>query len=98
MRLPLLILHGTTGTLGMLSGFVAMLFRKGSHRHRIAGNVFVIAMLSLSASGVYPAFMKSQPGNVSGRHPNVLSGSNGMLGIVGKGSWNCQFALIICEQ
>lgn len=66
MRLPLLVLHIAAGTLGMLSGFVAVFFRKGSRRHRVAGNVFVISMLSLSLSGVYLAFMKSQPGNVLG--------------------------------
>ena len=66
MRSPLLLLHITAGTLGMLSGFVAVFLRKGSRRHGLAGNVFVISMLSLSASGVYLAFMKSQPGNVLG--------------------------------
>ncbi len=66
MRSPLLVLHIIAGTLGMLSGFVAVFLRKGSRRHGLAGNVFVIAMLSLSASGVYLALMKSQPGNVLG--------------------------------
>jgi hypothetical protein len=37
-----------------------MSFRKGSHRHRLTGNVFVISMLSLSASGAYLGFMKHQ--------------------------------------
>jgi hypothetical protein len=50
----------------MLSGFVAVFLRKGSRRHGLAGNVFVIAMLSLSASGVYMAIVKSQPGNILG--------------------------------
>jgi hypothetical protein len=50
----------------MLSGFVAVFLRKGSRRHGLAGNVFVISMLGLSASGVYLAVMKSQPGNVLG--------------------------------
>jgi len=40
--------------------------RKGSRQHGLAGNVFVIAMLTLSASGVYLAFLKSQPGNILG--------------------------------
>jgi hypothetical protein len=66
MRSPLLLLHITAGTLGMLSGFVAVFLRKGSRRHGLAGNVFVISMLCLSASGVYLALMKSQPGNVLG--------------------------------
>jgi hypothetical protein len=63
---PILLLHIGAGTLGMLSGFVAVFLRKGSRRHGLAGSVFVIAMLVLSASGVYLALMKSQPGNVLG--------------------------------
>ena len=66
MRSPLLFLHIVAGTLGMLSGFVAVFLLKGSRRHAIAGNVFVIAMLSLSASGVYLAIRKQQPGNILG--------------------------------
>jgi hypothetical protein len=66
MRSPLLVLHIVAGTLGMLSGFVAVFLRKGSRQHGIAGNVFVIAMLCLSASGVFLAIMKSQPGNILG--------------------------------
>jgi hypothetical protein len=50
----------------MLPGFVAVFLRKGSRQHAIAGDVFVAAMLGLSASGVYLAFMKSQPGNILG--------------------------------
>jgi len=66
MRSPLLFFHIIAGTLGMLSGFVAVFLLKGSRRHGIAGNVFVIAMLVLSASGVFLAVMKSQPGNILG--------------------------------
>src|ERR1700689_2328563 len=66
MQSPLLALHITAGTLGMLSGFVAAFLRKGSRRHGLAGNVFVVSMLTLSASGVYLAVMKSQPGNILG--------------------------------
>ena len=66
MRLPILVLHICSGTLGMLSGFVAVFLRKGSRRHSRAGQVFVVSMLCLSASGTYLGFMKSQPGNVLG--------------------------------
>jgi hypothetical protein len=66
MRSPLLLLHIIAGTLGMLSGFVAVFLLKGSRRHGLAGNVFVIAMLCLSASGAILAVMKSQPGNILG--------------------------------
>ena len=63
---PMLLLHICAGTLGCLSGALAVSFRKGSHRHRLAGNIFVISMLSLGASGVYLAVVKSQPGNILG--------------------------------
>jgi len=63
---PILGFHILAGTLGMLSGFVAVFLRKGSRRHGLAGNVFVVSMLGLSASGVYLAIMKSQPGNILG--------------------------------
>jgi hypothetical protein len=59
-------LHIGSGAVGMLSGFVAMSFRKGSRRHALAGDVFVISMLILSASGVLLAAAKSQPGNILG--------------------------------
>jgi hypothetical protein len=66
MRSPILLLHIIAGTLGMLSGFVAAFLLKGSRRHARAGNVFVIAMMMLSASGTYMAIMKHQPGNILG--------------------------------
>ena len=61
---PALILHISGGTSGILSGFAAMSFRKGSRWHRIAGNVFVISMLTMCTSAVYMAFMKSDSSNV----------------------------------
>ncbi|HYM78237.1 MAG TPA: hypothetical protein VE377_19845 [Candidatus Dormibacteraeota bacterium] len=66
MRSPLLVLHIIAGTLGMLSGFVAVFLRKGSRQHGLAGNVFVISMLSLGSTGTFLAIMKSQPGNILG--------------------------------
>jgi len=63
---PVLGLHILSGTVGMLSGFVAVSFRKGSRRHGVAGDVFVFSMLGLSASGAYLAILKSQPGNILG--------------------------------
>jgi hypothetical protein len=67
MRLSaLLILHISAGIAALLSGAVAMSFRKGSRRHALAGRVFVIAMMTMSAAGAYMAFMKSQTGNLMG--------------------------------
>jgi len=50
----------------MLSGFVAVFLRKGSRQHGLAGIVFVLSMMSLSASGAYMATLKHQPGNILG--------------------------------
>ena len=66
MMSPILGLHILSGALGMLSGFVAMFFRKGSRGHGWAGDVFVVSMLTLSATGAYLAILKSQPGNILG--------------------------------
>ena len=63
---PILLFHICCGTVGVLSGFVAISLRKGSNRHRFAGNVFFISMLGLGVSGAYMGFMKSQVTNVLG--------------------------------
>jgi len=64
--LPILFFHICGGTLGVLSGTVAIFLRKGSRRHAVAGQIFVISMLALGASGAYMAIMKWQPGNILG--------------------------------
>jgi hypothetical protein len=66
MRLPLLILHISGGILGLLSGTVAMIYHKGSRGHRLAGDVFVVAMLTMGVCGSILSLMKHQTGNVFG--------------------------------
>ena len=66
MRLSLLVLHITGGIVGLLSGAVAMSFRKGSRGHRAAGNVFVVSMLIMGACASYLALLKHQTNNVFG--------------------------------
>jgi uncharacterized membrane protein len=63
---PILILHICAGTLGFVSGAVAISLRKGSRRHALAGDVFVVTMLTMAATGSYMALMKSQMGNFLG--------------------------------
>jgi hypothetical protein len=50
--------------MGLLSGSAAMVVRKGSRLHKRAGDVFVISMLTMGASGAYLALMKSQTTNI----------------------------------
>ena len=64
MRLPLLILHILGGSFGLLAGTVAMIARKGDRLHRLSGDVFTAAMLTLAASGFCLAILKSQVSNV----------------------------------
>ncbi len=64
MRLPLLILHILGGTLSLIAGTVAMVARKGERAHRVSGNVFTLAMLTLATSGFCLAVLKSQIANI----------------------------------
>ena len=50
----------------MLSGAVALSSRKGSRPHKIAGNVFLISMLTASAGGAFLGFRNSEWDNVFG--------------------------------
>jgi uncharacterized membrane protein len=65
---PVLALHICGGTLGFLSGCVAVSLRKGSRSHAVAGDIFVISMLTLASTGMFLALIKSQP-------PNFLGGA-----------------------
>lgn len=66
MRFPLLMLHIAGGMLGMLSGAVALIFRKGSPVHVFAGRAFVGAMLTLGVSASWLAVLKNDPNNFGG--------------------------------
>jgi len=61
------MLHICGAVVGLLSGFMAMVFRKGSGLHGAAGNVFFVSMLSMSSAGAYmAAFIKPNNGNIMG--------------------------------
>ena len=47
----ILFLHIAGGTVGILSGAVALLSRKGGRAHRIAGTVFLVSMLIMATIG-----------------------------------------------
>jgi hypothetical protein len=63
---PLLLLHITGGTIGLISGFITIALKKGSDRHRIAGYVFVTAMLTMASVGAFLALRRFEPGNILG--------------------------------
>ncbi len=66
MTTLLLILHISGGMVGILSGAVAMVFRKGFRWHALAGQVFVVAMLTMAGCGAVLAVIKNQPSNILG--------------------------------
>ena len=47
----ILFLYIAGGTVGIISGAVALLSRKGGRLHRIAGTVFLVAMLIMATIG-----------------------------------------------
>ena len=51
------IVHISTGTIAILSGFTALFARKGDLIHRRAGNLFFVSMLIGTLSGIYFAFV-----------------------------------------
>jgi hypothetical protein len=64
---PILMVHIGAAIVGLLAGYPALFFRKGSRLHRSAGNVFFVSMLIMSGSGTYmAAFVKPNMGNVFG--------------------------------
>lgn len=63
---PMLLVHILGGTLGLVSGTAAMVFRKGSPRHILAGKIFVVSMLTMAVAAVYVAIQRHQPSNIGG--------------------------------
>lgn len=71
---PLIVFHICAGTLALLSGAVAMSLRKGSRRHGLAGDVFVISMLGLAASGATVGLIKYYSTNSQAQLANFFIG------------------------
>jgi len=63
---PILLVHILAGTVGLLSGTAAIVFRKGSPRHILAGRVFVVSMLTMGVAAAYLAVVRNQPNNLGG--------------------------------
>ena len=63
---PILLLHISGGVAGLFSGAAAISFRKGSQRHRVAGDIFVISMIIMAVAAVYLAIVKHETGNIIG--------------------------------
>lgn len=63
----IILIHVCGATIAMIAGFLAMIFRKGSSLHRIAGNFFFAAMICMAGAGAFSAaFLKPNGGNFMG--------------------------------
>ena len=71
---PILISHISAGILAMITGTVAIIYRKGSRGHRRAGNVFFVAMLIMASAGAFMAFIKYAFQGVDVQITNVFAG------------------------
>lgn len=60
------VLHIAAGSLGIVSGYVAIFAGKGGRLHRRAGIVFVLAMAAMAAAAIFLALRIPQRGNVGG--------------------------------
>jgi len=74
---PILIVHISAGTLGIVSGYAAVSVRKGGRLHRLFGTVFFLSMLTVSTLAVYLALFV--PPIHSGGAPPSASVSVGIL-------------------
>jgi uncharacterized membrane protein len=65
--LAIVVLHVSAGILGLASGAVALIARKGQRLHRLAGRVFFVSMLLMAALGaaISPFMPQPQWGNVT---------------------------------
>jgi hypothetical protein len=66
IRTPLLFIHIAGALVGLLAGWTALFFRKGSRWHGAAGTIFFFSMIGMCTGGVILAVMKQQVGNVFG--------------------------------
>jgi len=62
---PLVLLHVSGATIGLLSGMFAMLVRKGGSLHRLTGTIFFGAMTTMSLSGAILAIFV-RPNRING--------------------------------
>ena len=63
---PILLVHILGGTLGLVSGATAVVFRKGSRGRVLPGRVFVASMLTMGAAATCLAIIKHQNNNIGG--------------------------------
>jgi len=75
----LLAAHITSGSLAIISGFIAIFAVKGAKLHRRTGKIFVYSMIGLGITGAVIAAIRSQPANIIGGSLAVYMVGTGVL-------------------
>ena len=57
----LIVLHIMAGAIALISGLLIIIFAKGNARHRLYGDIYLIAMLLLGLTGVVVATVRDIP-------------------------------------
>ena len=70
--MPWVILHIAAGCFAIVAGYTAVLAAKGERLHRLAGTIFVAAMLILASVGVYLSVVLQ--GQLPGEISNIAGG------------------------
>ena len=92
------IAHLSAGIIGLLSGVTALFTRKGSRVHRLAGRVFLAAMLTTAGTGAYMGFAKGQIDNAIAGIMTLYLLITGLLAVLrGEGkSGRIELAAFLC--
>lgn len=54
-----LIIHIVAGMSALVCGLLSLLFKKGSFRHKLNGNIFFFSMIAVAATALFLSFFKS---------------------------------------
>ncbi len=71
---PMVVFHVSAGLFAILTGFIAMTYRKGSRGHRISGNAFFVSMLCMAGSATFMAFVLYYFKGVGMQITNIFAG------------------------
>lgn len=82
-----LFLHIAGGSVAIVAGYVALAVRKGARPHRVAGDVFVVAMLVMAGFGLLMGVAKGQSGNVLGSVMAAYLVGTGWAAVRPRESW-----------
>src|SRR5436853_7529223 len=92
---PLLIIHVAGALVGLVSGWTALFFRKGSRPHGAAGNVFFVSILAMCVSALFIAVMKQQTTNILGGTLSFCLVGTGWLSVKRR-RWNIVSLELVC--